>query len=321
MKRTVFVLKSAQCICAAAFVCCSVMCAVCALPEDVAKESINTAPTAGTSQSAGGTEDDKCADEPTPPGEGGDIIVNVDLSTSKGPLEFSNETGYSFDPEKILSAGYPIEPVDGDSPAVLILHTHATECYTEQGQDRIGDTRSPDPEKNMIAVGKVIAETLEACGVPTLHCTKMHDLESYSEAYELSCESAVDYLEKHPSIKYVLDVHRDAIGASGGGMARAAATLGKSEIAQVMIVVGTNEGGADHPGWKTNLCVALNLQLALDEACEGWARPVNLRKASFNQQYAPGSLLIEIGTCANTLEEAKSAAKLFAKCFADTITN
>jgi hypothetical protein len=41
-------------------------------------------------------------------------------------------------------------------------------------------------------------------------------------------------------------------------------------------------------------------------------RSIDLRSASFNEQYTKGSLLLEVGSCANTLEEAKISADIFA---------
>ncbi len=268
------------------------------------------------------------ADEPPaePPvkedGDEGSPIVQVELSLSdgKGDILFKNETDYTFDTSSILNSGYPIEPA-GDEPSVLILHTHATECYTEEGQSRVTDTRSSDPTKNMVAVGAVLAEELTERGIGVIHCTVMHDEASYSEAYIKSKEAVAKYLAEYPEIKYVIDVHRDAISTADGSMAKPMITKDGQDLAQLMLVVGTDEGGADHPGWKTNLCVALRTQAALIEYDDSLARPVNLRSASFNQQLSPGSLLLEVGSCANTLTEAKASARVFAEIFAELIKN
>jgi stage II sporulation protein P len=42
-------------------------------------------------------------------------------------------------------------------------------------------------------------------------------------------------------------------------------------------------------------------------------RPVNLRSQRFNQHMTSGSLLVEVGTSGNTLQEAIAGARLFAK--------
>ena len=85
--------------------------------------------------------------------------------------------------------------------------------------------------------------------------------------------------------------------------------------AQIMLVVGTDQGGAIHPNWKQNLTVAAAYQQILNTDYPTLARPVCLRTASFNQQCLPGMLLLEIGACGNTLTEAKRAARLAALSF------
>jgi len=250
-------------------------------------------------------------------GDGYPIVpVDLSLADGSGDLFYKNETDFKPNTKELLSAPYPIQQDIGDDPIVLILHTHATESYAEEGADSVHETRSTDPAKNMLAVGEVIADTLSASGVPAVHCKTMHDEKSYNASYSLSCDSIKAYLKEYPSIQYVLDVHRDAIQMADGSMAKAVTNVHGSNLAQVMLVVGTDKGGADHPNWQTNLTVAAQLQSRLITYHESLARPINIRTASFNQQYAPGSLLVEVGTCANTLTEAKEAAKAFAKTFA-----
>ncbi|MCI8332478.1 MAG: hypothetical protein HFE78_06605 [Clostridiales bacterium] len=293
-----------------------VFAAACALspPQETAAPPADTDPTPAPAPDTAEPEP-----EETLPSDGdGYKIVPVDLSLAdgSGDLFYKNETDFKPNTKELLSAPYPIQPGNGEDPLVLVLHTHATESYAEEGSDCVYDTRSSDPEKNMLAVGEVIVQTLSASGVPAVHCETMHDEKSYNASYSLSCDSIKSYLNEYPSIQYVLDVHRDAIQLADGSMAKPVTNVHGSSLAQVMLVVGTDKGGADHPNWQTNLTVAAQLQSRLITYHESFARPINIRTASFNQQYAPGSLLVEVGTCANTLTEAKEAAKAFAKTFA-----
>ena len=50
-------------------------------------------------------------------------------------------------------------------------------------------------------------------------------------------------------------------------------------------------------------------------------RPVTVRNSRYNQHATTGSLLVEVGTAGNSLEEAVNAARLFAAGFAKTIQN
>ena len=52
---------------------------------------------------------------------------------------------------------------------------------------------------------------------------------------------------------------------------------------------------------------------------EGLCRPVSLRNSSYNQELAKYALILEIGTAANSVEEAKRAAVLVGETLADLI--
>ena len=86
-----------------------------------------------------------------------------------------------------------------------------------------------------------------------------------------------------------------------------------------MLVCGTDEGGSSHTEWRKNLTTALQIQAKLYSDYKSLMRPINLRRASFYQDTTPASLLLECGTCANTVTEAKRSAVIFAKGLADYI--
>ena len=65
--------------------------------------------------------------------------------------------------------------------------------------------------KNMIAVGNALAEVLNNRGIKTIHDTTVHDYPAYNGSYERSKATVLKNLEKYPSVKIVLDVHRDGI--------------------------------------------------------------------------------------------------------------
>ena len=71
-------------------------------------------------------------------------------------------------------------------PQVLIMHTHATEDYrlAEGLWFTPGDgARSTDRSINMCAVGRVMADTLNAAGICTLHDETLNDYPSYTGSY------------------------------------------------------------------------------------------------------------------------------------------
>ncbi len=251
-----------------------------------------------------------------PSGELALLPFDLSCNPSKGEVLLSNTTKYEIDIPRHLSAEYPINVKlsshSEDEPLVLILHTHGTEAFVDEGAISCKPTdiqRSQNTEENIVAVGAVMAKKLNDAGIPTLHCEIMHDLESYQRAYTLAADTIQKYLAEYPSIKYVFDVHRDAIIRSTGELIRPITLIEGQPAAQIMLLVGTDEKGADHQKWLDNFTVASKLQSKLTTAYDRFARPINIRGASFNEQFTPGSLLIEIGSAGNTLSEAKLAAE------------
>lgn len=267
-----------------------------------------------------------------PEGEG--ALLPVDLS--RDGLQLINETDYTPDLDTLLktdidlaadtnvSINYTGFTEAAPQPLVLILHTHGTEAYAARDAVSYASDygfRSGDTAENVVSVGAAMAEELNKCGVPTLHCTIMHDKESYLNSYKHAAETINYYLKKYPSIICVLDVHRDALQNTKGDILRPVTTVntdgGATEAAaQIMSVVGTDYRGAIHPQWRRNLVLAVKLQDTLDLNYENLARPINLRGAAFNQQYAPLSLLLEIGSTGNTLAEAVRSGIIVAKTLA-----
>ncbi len=266
----------------------------------------------------------------TPPAEEGYPIISLDMSDmqSVGNLTYKNESNYSPDINKLASSEYPIKLSKNTStgnitePLVLIIHTHGTECYMEEGKTTYTEdtpTRNHDIQNNVVAVGKVMADTLNSLGVPTIHCESMFDIESYSAAYSNSEKAIEEYLKKYPSIQYIFDVHRDSLTRANNERIKTVTQINGEDVAQVMFVVGTDSLGAKHPDWVKNLTVASIFQNTLVEKYSTLMRPINLRAASFNAEHAPGSILIEMGTCANTLSEAKKSASHLAETIAEII--
>ncbi len=263
-------------------------------------------------------------------------ITEIDMSSgaAKGEVLIrDSDSGQSVDVKTLLASTYP-EALRDDGisrigtkaePLVLILHTHATESFAEEGAVSYTEKtefRNEDTSKNMVAVGKVMARILNERGVPTVHCETLHDAEDYNASYDNSLATVQKYLKEYPTIKYVFDLHRDAMIRENGEALKPLCNINGKPTAQVMTLVGTDAGGADHSLWQeNNMNLAVKLQYRLTSEYNGMARPINLRKLSFHQQYAPGSLLFEIGSCANTLEEAKNAVANLAEAIADTINN
>ena len=210
--------------------------------------------------------------------------------------------------------------VDSDEPQVLILHTHATETY-QTWPDLIYDpdftARTQNTALNMCAVGEKMTQVLNDAGINTLHDTTLHDSPSYTESYDRSYATTQAYLEKYPSIKVVLDVHRDAIEDSDGTRVKPLCTINGEDTAQVMIIAGCDNGSSIRlPNWRLNLRFAAAWEEAMESRTPGLTRPVMCAYRYYNQDLTTGSLLIEIGGHANTVTEAIRAGQYAAEALA-----
>ncbi len=226
-----------------------------------------------------------------------------------------NYTDYSLDIAQLLADSPDWDLSGAEGPQVLIYHTHATEAYTMDGTDIYVESdaaRTTDPDYNMLRVGAEMAAVFEAAGLEVIHDETLYDYPVYTDAYSRSAAGVAAILEEYPSIQLVLDVHRDALVGSDGTIYKTVAGT-VEDCAQVMLVVGSDAGGQTHDNWRQNLSFALRVQRAMLDNYGALIRPVVLRSSRFNQQLRAGSLLVEVGSHGNTLQEAITAARLFAR--------
>jgi stage II sporulation protein P len=218
--------------------------------------------------------------------------------TADGDIELRNQTDYDVDLTDLPALTLDMQSED---PVVLIFHTHTSEDYGGE----TGLYRAQDLDSGVTAVGEVLAETLEARGYGVVHDQTYCDYPQYNGAYSRSRQVIQAALEEYPSIRLVIDLHRDAVEDSQGE--QLAMSLDQ-DTAQVMLVVGSDAGGLDHPLWRQNLALAAALQARMETLCPGIMRPVDLRTERFNQDLGEMALLVEIGASGNTLDQAKQAA-------------
>ncbi len=222
-------------------------------------------------------------------------------------LSIYNTSRKSPDAGALLTQPLAWSLTDG-APAVLILSTHTTESYTRDGEayEESARYRTTDPDYNMLSIGDAVADRLSQGGIVVIRDRELHDYPSYNGSYTDARGSISEYLAQHPSIRLVLDLHRDASDAVGGQL-RTEATVNGKESAQLMLVLGTN-----YDSWQENLSLGLKLHAQLERQAPGITRPLCLRSQRFNQDLSPGALLVEVGAAGNTRAEALLAAEQLA---------
>lgn len=241
--------------------------------------------------------------------------INLKLTDSR-----DNEGQHSNDDEGGSLAGTVVsaeaagseekpEPVVfGDDPAVLIIHTHATESYLPASA---GNYHTKKAENTVRDVGTVLAQTLKDEGIASVHDQTLHDNPSYSQSYSRSYETAQKLLKKYPSIKCVIDLHRDAIASDSKA---ATISVGGKECALYSFVVSNAV-----PTYSANLKFIKQMNKVASEEYSGFAGKILERGYRYNQDLSSHYMLLEIGYNRNDISEARNTAKVVGKVLADTL--
>lgn len=271
------------------------------LPEEVA------VPITPTAEATAPTDATQAPSVPT------ETAVAVFQQEDASLVSVNSYCGYEADLPTLLQTPLSWDLAEAE-PAVLILHSHGSESYVNsEGYQESSPYRTLDENYNVVSVGKRLAQCLEAGGIRVIHDTKLHDQPSYNDSYGSAREAMQQYLSQYPGICLVLDIHRDAVELSDGSQKKYTVTTPQGEAAQLMLVVGTDAGGLDHPDWPSNMALAVKLHAQLEKTAPGSCRPISFRSQRFNQDLSPGALIVEVGAAGNTRQEALLGAELLAQ--------
>ena len=219
------------------------------------------------------------------------------------------------DAEALLTQPLPWD-LTADEPSVLVLHSHGTEAFlpTEgyQYQEEGGEYRTTDERCNMLSLGAELARLLNQAGIHTIQDRSYYDYPDYQASYENARAGLKKMLKKYPTVKLVIDLHRDSALREDGSQWSTQALINGERSAQVMLVIGTDSHNL-HPNWEENLSLALKLHTVMEKTHPGSTRPLDLRKQRFNQDLSPGAILAEIGAAGNTHREAMNAVSVLAE--------
>ena len=249
---------------------------------------------------------------------GGELLTfdSVEIQ-SKIPSSF-----YKPNIKALLNQKAELKIMDKSKPTILIYHSHTTESYTllDVGYYTESlDPRSKDKAKNMVRVGDDLAAYLELKGFKVIHDRNIYD-EEYNSAYSKSRKAVEKYLEEYPSIEITIDVHRDDITYKDKTKVKPTAVINGKKAARLMIIAGAEYGSIEnYPDWEYNLRFALAVQNKVNKMYSGLMRPILFSQRKYNMDETRNSFLLEVGTDANTLDEACYSARLFANALAQML--
>lgn len=236
------------------------------------------------------------------------------LSFYAPPSEGLPWLGWAYHPNDPEMEGPILEPLDNPfyEPAPItseydflvgVYHTHNAESYAGNGgKDRVAGGESGE----VVKVGQLLVEGLNKKGIKTIHSSVIND-QVYVESYDQSYQIAKKMLEENPTIRILLDVHRDGIPPQVG---KSTVMIENKETAKIMVVLGQK-----NPNWEKNNEIAGKLITIAEEKYPGlfYTKIRYASQARYNQHLTDGALLLEIGSQLNTVEEAKAAAEPLAE--------
>lgn len=289
------------------------------MPSSVAPSSGSAEPSSAApeSSSSPSSQTSSASVSSLPPSSLGEKIKEMSIANSG--VQYQNiwvrnsNKNHGIDIAGELAKAPAVKITKNSTPQVLIYHTHTTEAY-------LGDTRSQDLSRTVVAVGDQIAAQLKAAGINVVHDKTLHDYPMYNGSYDRSKVTMQKNLKQYPGLQVTLDIHRDAMAASDGTRIKPTAVVNGKKAAQVMIISGCDDDGTyGFPNWEYNLRLAVRLQQSVSTMYPGLVRPLNFCARKYNENMTKGSLLVEIGTEVNTLDEAKYTGELFGKALTDTL--
>lgn len=208
-----------------------------------------------------------------------------------------------------------VKPLDPSNVQVFIYHTHTSECYVKEVPKDISEIKfynSPDKSIGVCSVGDRLKKDLEEdYGISVIHDTTVHDATAYAESYTRSSETVKRYLDEYKDFDLIIDIHRD----SDSNRDSMVITLDGKSVAKFMFVLDRS-----NPHFSENQKVVCQLQEISDKLCKGLCKGVyyyDNGRNHFNQSLSNNSILIEVGSYVNTVEEADNTSDYLSRIIAE----
>lgn len=239
-------------------------------------------------------------------------IVSLDLLNPKNMLTLSlNYVLEGKTPEPLEGINLMKKHINDPNPEVYIYNTHDTEGYDSSLLE------SYNIKYTVKIASYILSERLRELGISSYveEASMGEYLSTSGLLYKDSYAASRYYIEKRmkemPSIKYIIDLHRDSVPRS----ATTAQIDGKS-YAKVLFVVGL-----DHEGYETNLNLARRVNEKLDKQISRNVMEKTGEKVNgiYNQDMSPNALLIELGGLENTIVEVNNTLSVLANVLRDEV--
>ncbi len=196
----------------------------------------------------------------------------------------------------LQAAAEAVSTYPGAFQSIAIYCTHTDESYVPTS-----GTESKNGGGDILDVASTMVQVLENQGITVIHSENIHDPHDVN-AYQRSRKTASELLQGAPAA--IIDVHRDGVPDPG----YYATELEGEPATQIRLVVGRQNQNSE-----ANIAFAEKMKAYYDEVKPGLIKSIFMAKGNYNQDLAPNSVLLEVGTHTNSLEQANVGAREFAE--------
>ena len=235
-------------------------------------------------------------------------------------VQLKNESDYNLSNEIIdLNVEY-------NKNDIMIFHTHTCESYTPTEQNNYqasGTFRTTDLNYSVVRVGDELEKYLVDYGYKVVHDKSYHDYPAYTGSYDRSIITVKNLLSTNQNTDIVIDLHRDGVSSQAG---KRLAKIQGNNCAQLMFFNGLSYNNAGpittltNPYIEDNLAFSFQLFYHSKQKYDGLCTKTYLKAYRYNMHLCPKSLLVELGTQYNTVDEAKNSMEYFAELLNDVLT-
>jgi stage II sporulation protein P len=200
--------------------------------------------------------------------------------------------------------------VDPTKPVVLIYHSHTRENYNPLNVKE--QNYSYNFNIGVSKVGDELKRELESkYGITVIHDTTAYDVPTLNGGYTRSRKTVESNLKKYPSLKLIIDLHRDSAGRSA-----ATAKINNVYYSRVMFVIASGNKKK-----AASIAIANKINNKFKELYPSFSRGLfySSKYAVYNQDLSPNLVLIEIGGPENSLDESIRSSKLVARVISEVL--
>jgi len=202
---------------------------------------------------------------------------------------------------------------NASEPLVYIYNTHDMEAYSSSLIE------SYNVRYNVKMASYILSDYLKDLNIPSyVEESSTTELVNTMEIYENNYEASRDLIEKrqkeYPSIKYFIDIHRDAVDEQETTKVE----IDGKKYAMLMFVIGE-----ENAGYQENLALAETINSKLDPRLTKGI----IKKSGegvngiYNQDISKNAILVEVGSEENTIEEVDNSLEVLARTLMEVINS